>query len=112
VVSYLGIVPVSKDSSNVNRRGRMSKDGPYVEWWTLGVMVDTVKRWNSGVKEYYDKARKRKGRAGYARVLTMKKLARMIHHMLLAEENRRWEDSELTEEKLARLDDEEGGEAA
>ena len=61
---------------------------------------------------YYDRAKKRKGRGSYARVLTMKKLARMIHHMLITEQNWRWEDEELTEEKLSRLDREEGGESA
>ena len=92
VASYLGIIPVSKDSSNVRRRGRMSKDGPSIARWTLGVMVDTVMRRNPGIKQYYDGAKKRKGRGSYARVLTMKKLARMIHHMLITEQNWRWED--------------------
>jgi transposase len=112
VASYLGIIPVSKDSSNVRRRGRMSKDGPSIARWTLGVMVDTVMRRNPQIKEYYDRAKKRKGRGSYARVLTMKKLARMIHHMLITEQNWRWEDEELTEKKLSRLDREEGGESA
>jgi transposase len=43
VASFLGIIPVSKDSDKVRRRGRMSKDGPSIARWTLGVMVDTVK---------------------------------------------------------------------
>jgi transposase len=109
VASYLGIIPVSKDSSNVRRRGRMSKDGPSIARWTLGVMVDTVKLRNPDIKRYYDGVKKRKGRAGPARVLTMKKLARMIHHMLITEQNWRWEDEGLTEEKLSRLDREGGG---
>jgi transposase len=111
VASYLGIIPVSKDSANVRRRGRMSKDGPSIARWTLGIMVDTVKRRNPRIKQYYDSAKKRKGRAGYARVLTMKKLARMIHHMLITEQNWRWEDEELTEEKLSKLD-RQGGDSA
>ncbi|MDG6947459.1 MAG: IS110 family transposase [Nitrososphaerota archaeon] len=101
VASFLGIIPVSKDSANVRRRGRMSKDGPSTARWTLGIMVDTVKMRNPAIKQYYDGAKKRKGRAGYARVLTMKKLARMIHHMLITEQNWRWEDEELTEEEKA-----------
>jgi transposase len=112
VASYLGIIPVSKDSSNVRRRGRMSKDGPSTARWALGVMVDTVKMRNPDIKRYYDGVKKRKGRAGPARVLTMKKLARMIHHMLITEQNWRWEDEGLTEEKLSRLDRDEGGESA
>jgi transposase len=111
VASFLGIIPVSKDSSNVRRRGRMSKDGPSIARWTLGIMVDTVMRRNPGIKEYYERAKKRKGRGSYARVLTMKKIARMIHHMLVTEQNWMWEDRELTEEKLSRLE-REGGESA
>jgi hypothetical protein len=42
----------------------------------------------------------------------MKKLARMVHHMLITEQNWMWEESELTEEKLSRLDREEGGDSA
>jgi transposase len=61
VASYLGIIPVSKDSSNVRRRGRMSKDGPSTARWALGVMVDTVKRRNPAIKQYYDSTKKRKG---------------------------------------------------
>lgn len=109
VASFLGIIPVTKDSSGVKRRGRMSKDGPSIARWTLGIMVNTVKTRDPGIQAYYDRAKKRKGKAGYARVLTMKKLARMIHHMLLTEQNWKWEDQELTEEKLSRLDREEGG---
>jgi len=75
-------------------------------------MVDTVKMRNPAIKQYYDSAKKRKGRAGPARVLTMKKLARMIHHMLITEQNWRWEDEELTEEKLSRLDSEGGGDSS
>ncbi len=112
VASYLGIVPVSKDSPNVRRRGRMSKDGPSIARWTLGIMVDTVMRRNPEIRAYYDCAKKRKGRGSYARVLAMKKVARMIHHMMLTEQNWRWEDRELTEEKLARLDRQRGGDPA
>ncbi|MDG7000375.1 MAG: hypothetical protein JRN15_14860, partial [Nitrososphaerota archaeon] len=45
----------------------------------------------------------RTGSGKYAHVMTMKKLARMIHHMMLTEQNWRWENEELTERKLGRL---------
>jgi transposase len=63
VASFLGIIPVSKDSDKVKRRGRLSKDGPSTARWTLGIMVDTVKRRNPHIKRCYDRAKKRKGRA-------------------------------------------------
>jgi transposase len=44
------IIPESKDSTNVRRRGRMSKDGPYIARWALGIMVDTVARHNRNIK--------------------------------------------------------------
>ena len=33
----------------------------------------------------------------------MKKIARMLHHMMIAEENWKWEDKDLTERKLSNL---------
>ena len=111
VASFLGIIPESKDSANVRRRGRMSKDGPSIARWALGIMVDTVARHNRNIKAYYSRVKERTGSGNYAHVLTMKKLARMMHHMMLAEENWRWEDLELTERKLSRLHQDEGGDS-
>ena len=42
LASYLGIIPESRDSADVKRRGRMTKDGPPIARWALGVMTDTV----------------------------------------------------------------------
>lgn len=111
VASFLGIIPESRDSANVRRRGKMSKDGPSTARWALGVMVDTVMLYNPNIKAYYNRVKERGGNGSYAHVLTMKKLARMIHHMMIAEENWRWEDADLTEEKLSRLEGEGGGSA-
>ncbi|MDG6994718.1 MAG: IS110 family transposase [Nitrososphaerota archaeon] len=41
LASFFGIIPESRDSANVRRRGKMSKDGPSIPRWALGVMVDT-----------------------------------------------------------------------
>jgi transposase len=110
VASFLGIIPESKDSANVKRRGRMSKDGPSIARWALSVMVDSVILHNPNLRTYYHRAKERTGGGGYAHVLTMKKLARMLHHMMITEQNWKWEDAELTERKLANLDRvEEGG---
>lgn len=108
VASFLGIIPESRDSANVRRRGKMSKDGPSVARWALGVMVDSVIRYNPNVKAYYGRVKERTRSGKYAHVLTMKKLARMIHHMMLAEEDWRWANADLTEEKLSRLEGEGG----
>lgn len=103
VASFLGIIPESRDSANVRRRGRMSKDGPSTARWALGIMVDTVALHNPNIKSYYNNVKERTGSGKYAHVMTMKKLARMIHHMMLTEQNWRWENEELTERKLGRL---------
>jgi transposase len=103
VASFLGIIPESKDSANVRRRGRMSKDGPPIARWGLGIMTDTVMLYNPNIKAYYNRVKHRTGRGSYAHVLTMKKLARMIHHMMITEQNYKWENEALTEEKISRL---------
>jgi transposase len=108
VASFLGIIPESKDSANVRRRGKMSKDGPSTARWALGIMVDTVMLYNPNIKAYYKHVKERTGNGSYAHVLTMKKLARMLHHMMLTEENWRWENADLTGEKLSRLEGEGG----
>jgi transposase len=103
VASFLGIIPESKDSANVRRRGRMSKDGPPIARWGLGIMTDTVMLYNPNIKAYYARVKARTGRGSYAHVLTMKKLARMIHHMMITEQNYKWENEALTEAKISRL---------
>jgi len=111
LASYLGIIPVSRDSANVKRRGRMSKDGPPIARWALGVMVDTVMQRNKQVRSYYVAQKERTGNGKYAHVLTMKKLARMIYHMLKTRQHWKWEDESLTERKLSKLEyGEEGNE--
>ena len=62
------------------------------------------------MKAYYNHVKERAGNGSYAHVLTMKKLARMIHHMMLAEQNWKWENEALTETKLSRLDIQQEGE--
>jgi len=43
LASFFGIVPESKDSSRVRRRGKMAKDGPPIGRWALSIMVDTAR---------------------------------------------------------------------
>jgi len=118
--SYFGIIPVSRDSGEKERRGRMSKDGPAMARWTLAVMVDTVMRHNPEIKRYYDSVKERSN-GSHAHVMTMKKLNRMFYHMLTTRQRWKWEDESLTRRKLSRLnsfsprtatakgEDEEGG---
>lgn len=100
--SFFGIIPVSKDSGNKKKRGKMSKEGPSIARWLLGVMVDNVMRRNPEIKRYYDSVKERSG-AGHAHVMTMKKLNRMLYHMLITRQRWKWEDQGLTEGKLSQL---------
>jgi transposase len=59
LASFLGIVPTSRDSADVKRRGRMTKNGSSIARWTLSVMVDTVMRHNQPIREYYASVKKR-----------------------------------------------------
>jgi transposase len=106
LASYLGIIPESRDSADVKRRGRMTKDGPPIARWALGVMTDTVMQRNRHIKEYYMAQKERTKNGKYAHVLTMKKLARMVYYMLKKRQRWRREDESLTRRKLSKLEEE------
>jgi transposase len=105
LASFFGIVPTSRDSANVKRRGKMTKDGSSIARWTLSVMVDTVTQHNDPIREYYASVKKRTGSGKLARVATMRKLTRMLYHMLKTKQNWKWEKPQLTERKMAKLED-------
>jgi transposase len=104
LASFLGIVPTSRDSADVKRRGKMTKDGSSVARWALSVMVDTVMRHNEPIREYYVGVKKRTGSGKLAHVLTMRKLTRRLYHMLKTRKNWKWENPQLTERKMTRLE--------
>jgi transposase len=101
--SFFGIIPVSKDSADKKRRGKMSKEGPSIARWGLGMMVDCVMKYNPEIKRYYNSVKERSN-GGHAHVMTMKKLNRMLYHMLTTRERWMWEDEGLTERKLSNLE--------
>ena len=103
LASFFGIVPTSRDSANVKRRGKMTKDGSSTARWALSIMVDTVTQHNQPIKDYYRSVKKRTGSGKLAHVATMRKLTRMLYHMLKTREHWKWEDPLLTERKLSRL---------
>ena len=51
---FFGIVPATKDSSSIKRRGHMSKEGSAEARWALSIAVDTVMLRNKAIKDYYD----------------------------------------------------------
>ena len=103
-LSFFGIIPTSRDSANVKRRGRMTKDGSSIARWALSVMVDTVTQHNEPIKAYYQSVKKRTGSGKLAHVSTMRKLTRMLYHMLKTRQHWKWENPQLTERKMARLE--------
>lgn len=103
LASFFGIIPVSRDSASMKRRGHMSKDGPSIGRWALSIMVDTVKRYNVPIKAYYDSTKKRTNSGGLAHTATMRKLVRMVYHMLKTRDHWKFEDKMPTEKKLENL---------
>jgi transposase len=103
LASFLGIILETRDSSDIKRRGRISKDGPSIARWTVSIMVDVIIRYNDQIKEYYDSFKWRTGSRKLAHVATMRKLTRMLYHMLKTKEDWRWENPRLTESKLSDL---------
>jgi transposase len=109
LASAFGIVPVERESSGVKKMGRMSREGPSIARWALGVAADRVKENNPQIKAYYELARKRTGRSKKARVAVMRKLVRMLYFMLKTRQNWKYQDPELTRAKIERLDSTTGG---
>jgi transposase len=110
LASFFGIVPTSRDSADVKRRGKMTKDGSSIARWALSIMVDTVMRYNKPIRGHYLSVKKRTGSGKLAHVSTMRKLTRMLYHMLKTKENWKWENPLLTEKKMAKLEN--GGDVA
>jgi transposase len=104
LASFFGIVPTSRDSANIKRRGKMTKDGSSIARWALSVMVDTVMQHNPPIREYYLSVRKRTGSGKLAHVSTMRKLTRMLYRMLKTKQHWKWENPLLTERKIAKLE--------
>jgi transposase len=105
LASFFGIVPTSRDSADVKRRGRMTKEGSSIARWTLSIMVDTVMHYNKPIRDHYLSVKKRTGSGKLAHVSTMRKLTRMLYHMLKTKQHWKWENPHLTERKMMRLED-------
>jgi len=108
LASFFGIVPTSRDSADIKRRGKMTKDGSSIARWTLSIMVDTVKQYNKPIRDHYHSVKKRTRSGKLAHVSTMRKLTRMLYHMLKTQEHWKWENPHLTQRKMTKL--ESGGE--
>ena len=105
LASFFGVIPETRDSSSIKRRGHMSKEGASTARWALSMAVDTTIIRNRSLKEYYDSVKNRKGSGKYAHVSTMRKLVRMIFLMLNERKEWKYQQQGLTESKLSRLDD-------
>ena len=102
---FFGIVPATKDSSSIKRRGHMSKDGSSEARWALSIAVDTVMLRNKPIRDYYDKVKERKQSGKLAHVSTVRKLIRMIYYMLSNRKPWKYENIALTERKVSDLED-------
>ncbi len=104
LASFFGIVPTSRDSADVKRRGKMTKDRSSIARWALSIMVDTVKQHNRPIRDHYVSVKKRTGSGKLAHVSTMRKLTRMLYHMLKTKQHWKWENPHLTERKMTKLE--------
>jgi len=64
-------------------------------------MADVIMRYNPQIKDYYDSVKKRTGSRKLAHVATMRKLGRMLYHILKTREHWMWENHSLTVRKLS-----------
>ncbi len=102
---FFGVIPETRDSPSIKRRGHMSKEGAATARWALSIAVDTITLRNKPLKEYYNSVKNRKGSGKYAHVSTMRKLVRMIYTMLKERKEWKYQDIALTKSKLSRPDD-------
>ncbi|MEM4090860.1 MAG: transposase [Thermoplasmatales archaeon] len=59
---FFGIVPTTKDSSSIRRRGHTSKEGSAEAGWVLPIAVDTVMMRNKAIKDYCDSVKEKSRR--------------------------------------------------
>ncbi len=68
-------------------------------------MVDTVMQHNEPIRDHYLSVKKRTGSGKLAHVSTMRKLTRMLYHMLKTKQHWKWANPLLTERKMTKLED-------
>jgi len=81
----------------------MPREGPAIVRWALGLATNNVVHYNRHIHDYFEAALRRSGSRDKARVLTMRKLARMIYRMLKTGDSWMWENPSLTRRKIHRL---------
>ena len=95
LASFFGVITSTKDSSTINRRGHMSKEGARTARWALSIAVDTIILRNKPIHEYYDSVKNRKGSGKFAHVST------------ILTERKKWkyESPALTQNKISKLEE-------
>jgi len=98
LASFIGIVPVVRQSGERQRSGRITRQGNVYLRWILNQCVIHTVRQASPLREFYLRIKERKGE-GRARVAAERKLATIIFHMLKDLEEYRFQNEELTKKK-------------
>ena len=106
LASFFGVIPETRDSSTIKKRGQMYKEGEATARWALSIAVDMVTLRNKSLKKYYNSVKNRKGSEKYAHVSTDEEAHKDDIHYAQGEERMEVrENTALTESKLSRLDD-------
>ena len=70
LASFFGLIPETRVSSTIKKRGHLSKEGAATARWALSIAVDMVTLRNKSLKKYYNSVKNRKGSEKYAHVST------------------------------------------
>jgi transposase len=81
LTNYWGLTPTCHSSGKSSRTGHISKEGSAIVRFLLGQLVLHMLRRDHGLKEWYQRVKKRRG-TKIARVGVMRKLAASIWHMV------------------------------
>jgi transposase len=93
--SYVGVVPRVFQTGEKEITGRITKRGnSYLRWILNQCVIHTV-RYESPIRDFYLRVKEKKGEC-IARTAAVRKLVKIIFHMMKNREEYRYQDRELT----------------
>jgi transposase len=101
LAAYFGVVPSTKQSGDISRNGRITKQGRAEARWLLIEAAEALRRSPGPMRALYTRVQKKRGH-NVAVVAVSRKLIELIHHLLTREEDYVYRLPRLTQEKRAR----------
>jgi transposase len=101
LAAYFGVVPSVKQSGDVSRNGRITKQGRAEGRWLLIEAAECIRRHPGPMHSLYRRVSRKKGH-NVAVVAVARKLIELVHHLLTNEEDYLYRLPGLTNDKRSR----------